>query len=69
MPPNGKYAGYKQDIRNYLYNKFGWDRHVATKWLNDHEQFVRQMMATGARYQETAKAINDMEQRVNAEQQ
>ncbi len=66
MPPQGEYARYKQHVRNSLYIKHGWDRIAAIRWLNEHEQFVRQMMATEVHYRELAKIIDDMEKKVNA---
>lgn len=67
MPPNSQYARYKQHIRNYLFYKCGWDRIEAVKWLNRNESFVREMLATGAHYHVTGKAIDDMEKKLNAD--
>jgi hypothetical protein len=66
MPPQGAYAKYKQHVRNYLFFKCGWDKVEASKWLNEHADFVRQMFATGAHYTVTGRAIDEMEKKVNA---
>ena len=66
VPPKSSNSKYKQNIRNYMLTKCRWDKLEAIKWLNANEDILRQMLAAEASYRETAIAITEMEQKVNA---
>jgi hypothetical protein len=60
MPPNSPFSQYKQHIRNYLYNKYRWDRAVANIWLKANSELIRELLATEVHYRDAAKKFDNM---------